>query len=174
MIVISAKDLTKEYGTDVILDKVSFHINEGDRVGIVGANGAGKTTLLRMLAGELPCDGGDFFISADTTLGYLKQAGDFHSDRTVMEEVESIFSHLMELERELLQITQDIAACSQGSREQENLIHRHDEMAETFKIREDTLTAGNKGHTFHGLARDLRKSVNTSAEESEPGVPMLI
>lgn len=165
MIVISAKDLTKEYGTDVILDKVSFHINEGDRVGIVGANGAGKTTLLRMLAGELPCDGGDFFISADTTLGYLKQAGDFHSDRTVMEEVESIFSHLMELERELLQITQDIATCSQGSREQENLIHRHDEMAETF---------GNQGgYTYRSEIRGILSSMAFGEETYEKSVNTL-
>ena len=43
MIVLSAKELTKSYGTDVILDKVSFHINKGERVGIIGVNGAGKT-----------------------------------------------------------------------------------------------------------------------------------
>lgn len=42
MIVLSAKDLTKTYGTDVILENVSFHINKGDRVGIIGVNGAGK------------------------------------------------------------------------------------------------------------------------------------
>ena len=62
MIVVSAKDLTKEYGTDVILDKVSFHINQGDRIGIIGVNGAGKTTLLKILTGEIPCEGGAFFI----------------------------------------------------------------------------------------------------------------
>ena len=54
MIILSAKDLTKTYGVDVILENVSFHINEGDRVGIVGANGAGKTTLLNILSGRLP------------------------------------------------------------------------------------------------------------------------
>ena len=75
MIVVSAKDLTKAYGTDVILDKVSFHINKGDRVGIIGINGAGKTTLLKMLTGELPYEEGEAFISADLQIGYLKQDG---------------------------------------------------------------------------------------------------
>ena len=91
MIVLSAKDLTKEYGTDIILDKVSFHINKGERVGIIGVNGAGKTTLLKILTGELSCEKGDFFVSSDTNIGYLKQDGGFNSEKTVIEEVESIF-----------------------------------------------------------------------------------
>ena len=65
MIVLSASELGKSYGTEVILEGVSFHINAGDRVGIVGRNGAGKTTLLNMLTGELAFDDGNFFISKD-------------------------------------------------------------------------------------------------------------
>ena len=66
MIILSAKNLSKVYGTDVILEKVSFHINAGDRIGIVGKNGAGKSTLLNMLTGEMSCDDGEFFVSQNT------------------------------------------------------------------------------------------------------------
>ena len=101
MIILSAKNLSKVYGTDVILERVSFHINEGDRIGIVGKNGAGKSTLLNMLTGELPCDDGEFFVSQNTRIGYLKQRENFRSDRTVMEEVTEIFRPLLDMEKEM-------------------------------------------------------------------------
>ena len=69
MIVISAKNLTKEFdGTNTVLEGVSFHINKGDRVGVIGINGAGKTTLLKVLAGQLQPEEGDYFISDDLVL----------------------------------------------------------------------------------------------------------
>ncbi|MBO4235258.1 MAG: ABC-F family ATP-binding cassette domain-containing protein [Firmicutes bacterium] len=109
MIVLSASDLGKNYGTEVILEGVSFHINAGDRVGIVGRNGAGKTTLLNMLTGELAADDGNFFISKDVSVGYLKQRDVFDSERTVIEEVSDIFSGLDEMEREIERLAREIA-----------------------------------------------------------------
>lgn len=102
MIVISARDLTKEYdGTNTVLDKVSFSINKGDRVGIIGVNGAGKTSLLKMLAGQLPHEEGDFFVSSDLKIGYLQQDAGFDSQNTVMEEVDAVFRHFPEMEAEM-------------------------------------------------------------------------
>ena len=64
MIVLSASNLTKVYGTDVILEGADFHVNNGDRIGLVGRNGAGKTTLLNMITGELTPDDGQVFVPA--------------------------------------------------------------------------------------------------------------
>ncbi len=138
MIILSAKDLTKTYGVDVILDKVSFHINQGDRVGIIGANGAGKTTLLKVLSGEFPCDSGDFFVSGDTTIGYLKQSDNFQSENTVIEEVEAIFSGIEDLEKEMLELSSAISVkAEQGESglELDRMLRRYDQMQEEFRER---------------------------------------
>lgn len=102
MIVISANNLTKEYdGSNTVLNKVSFAINKSERVGIIGINGAGKSTLLRILSGQLPHEGGDFFVSSDLRIGYLEQDGGFDSNRTVIEEVNKVFEHFPEMEKEM-------------------------------------------------------------------------
>ena len=105
MIILSATNISKGYGTDTILKDVSFHINKGERVGIVGANGAGKSTLMRILCGRLPSDTGAVFVSAETSIGYLAQGDVFRSEKTVIEEVEGIFSDLAAMEKELLQLS---------------------------------------------------------------------
>ena len=92
MIVLSANNLTKTYGTDVIIEKASFHLNDGDKVGIIGRNGAGKTTLLN-----------------------------FNSERTVMEEIEGIFSGLAKLEEEITWLSDEVAANPHDMRRIEKL-----------------------------------------------------
>ena len=136
MIILSAKDLTKAYGVDVILENVSFHINEGDRIGIIGANGAGKTTLLKILSGELNADIGDFFVSADTTIGYLKQSDNFHSEHTVMEEVEAIFSGMEQMEQDMLALSAEIskkAERGESGPQVDRLLERYDRMQEEYR-----------------------------------------
>ena len=130
MIILSAKDLTKTYGVDVILDKVSFHVNEGDRIGIVGANGAGKTTLLNILSGRLPADGGQFYVSQNTTIGYLRQKDNFNKENTVLEEIHKIFAHLEAMEEEMHRISDEI---DRLGAEAGTLIQRLTDMQEEFK-----------------------------------------
>lgn len=121
MIILSANNLSKIYGTDVIIDKASFHVNAGDKVGIVGRNGAGKTTLLNMLTGELGIDEGEFFVSQNTRIGYLKQRDNFLKEHTVREAMDHIFDHLHKLEEEIHNAADAVAANPDDIRLQEKL-----------------------------------------------------
>ena len=121
MIILSANNLSKIYGTDVIIDKASFHVNAGDKVGIVGRNGAGKTTLLNMLTGELGIDEGEFFVSQNTRIGYLKQRDNFLKEHTVREAMDHIFDHFHRLEEEIHRAADAVAANPDDVRLQEKL-----------------------------------------------------
>lgn len=101
MVVLSASEINKTYGTDTIIDDVSFGIEKGDRVGIVGPNGAGKTTLLSIIAGELEPTAGSIYIRSECSLGYLKQKNHFLGDGTVLEEAQKMFTHFYEMEAEM-------------------------------------------------------------------------
>ena len=101
MIVLSAKDISKSYGTDIITEDVSFNVEKGDRIGIVGPNGCGKTTLLSIIAGELEPSSGNIYIRSDMTLGYLRQKNYFSGGGTVISEAQKSFSHFFRMEREL-------------------------------------------------------------------------
>ena len=76
MIALSTQDIRLSFGTDVILDDVSFAINDGDKLGIIGVNGAGKTSLFRVITGEYTADSGAVYIQKGHTIGYLEQNAD--------------------------------------------------------------------------------------------------
>ena len=88
--VLSCSNISKSFGTDVILKDISFHINEYDKCAIVGINGAGKSTLLKIIAGEMTADSGQVFISKDKTLGYLSQTQNLDPANTIYDEVLSV------------------------------------------------------------------------------------
>ena len=101
MTILSVSDIRLEYGTDIILQKINFSINEGDRLGIVGVNGAGKSTLLRIIAGTIEPSGGQVFIAKGKTVGMLEQNAMLESDKTLTEEMESAFGECQRIEKRL-------------------------------------------------------------------------
>ena len=101
MTILSVSDIRLEYGTDIILQKINFSINEGDRLGIVGVNGAGKSTLLRIIAGAIDPSGGQVFIAKGKTVGMLEQNAMLESDKTLTEEMESAFAECQRIEKRL-------------------------------------------------------------------------
>ncbi len=138
MIILSANNLRKEYGTDVILQDVSFHINEGDRVGLIGVNGAGKTTLFKILTGEMPHEGGEFYVSNQTTIGYLKQNDAFDSENTVFGEIDGIFACLHEMEDQIGAMSQRVAELSSSGApkdEVDAMLHRLDALQQEYDMK---------------------------------------
>ena len=109
MLVMSAKDICKSYGTDIIIEDISFSVNKGDKVGIVGPNGAGKTTLLSIVAGENEPTSGDVFIRSGFVVGYLKQKDHFFSEGTVLAEAAKTFTHFYEMEEEISRLEKAIS-----------------------------------------------------------------
>ncbi|MDP4088842.1 MAG: ABC-F family ATP-binding cassette domain-containing protein [Bacillota bacterium] len=104
MIILSCKNVHKSYGIDTILNDISFNINEGEKVGLIGANGAGKSTLFKILTGELRQDSGDVFIDRNKTLGYLSQHLSLENDSTIYSEALKVFEDLINLENKMQEL----------------------------------------------------------------------
>ena len=101
--------IKKAFAGETILADATFHINEQECAAIVGINGAGKTTLLRIITGELDADEGDVVCAKDTVTGYLPQQQGYHSDNTIYEELLAVKSDVIELDRTLRELEQEIA-----------------------------------------------------------------
>ncbi len=101
---INLNKISVSFSGDLLFGDISFRINAGDRIGLVGKNGAGKTTLLRLLAGEMQADSGEIAFEKGIRTGYLKQDIDFDKGCTVLEEAYKAFKDLQELESRIDQI----------------------------------------------------------------------
>ena len=89
---ISTENLTFGFGGETLLENISFSLNEGDRVGLIGGNGEGKTTLIRLILSQLQAESGTLFIKNGIRIGYLAQNGGYDSDNTVFEEMREVFT----------------------------------------------------------------------------------
>ncbi len=107
MIVVSINDLSFSIGITPILQKVSFSLNEGEKLGVIGRNGCGKSTLLSLLAGRLTPTEGSVFLAKDTRVGLLTQDGAFACDdpeKSVLSRMYEAFPHLLAMEKRLAEL----------------------------------------------------------------------
>ena len=84
---ISCENIKVSFGVDTILENVSFSLNDGDRLGIVGVNGAGKTTLFKIITGEYTQTDGSVYIAKNKKIGILSQEEEFDEQGTVYGEM---------------------------------------------------------------------------------------
>ena len=131
MIQLSA--LSKSFGDRVLLDNVTWQIDDRERVGLSGPNGAGKTTLLRMLAGLDEPDSGVVVKPTALTIGYLPQDGLTHSGRTLRQEAALAFRPLLEMRDEIAQLEDRLGHDEASQAEHEAMLTRYSELQEAFK-----------------------------------------
>ncbi len=99
--ILSCQNISKSFGTDVIVSHASFHIEDHEKAAIVGINGAGKTTLLRIIVGQLEPDEGVVALTKGKTLGYLEQHQDVNSTETIYSELLGVKQDLLQMEQRL-------------------------------------------------------------------------
>ena len=102
---ISVNNVTVSFGSWNLLDNVSFHISDGDKIGLVGKNGAGKSTLMKLITGEQVPTSGSIEKPSGVRIGYLPQIMEHHKGRSVLQEVLSVFDHIRQMEEELSRVT---------------------------------------------------------------------
>ena len=115
MIALSLSDISLSFGTDVILKDISFSVNDGDRVGVIGVNGAGKTSLFKIITGAYTVDSGAVYIQKGHTVGILEQNPDLTAlpaDVSAIEYMYTAFPTLLSMEAEILQLENSLRTAS--------------------------------------------------------------
>lgn len=106
---LNISNLSISFQGEFLFSDVTFMLNGGNRVGIIGKNGAGKSTLLKILSGELSPDTGTISTDKDTKIGYLKQDIDFVQGRSVLQEAYQAFDEIIKIEKEIDSINELLA-----------------------------------------------------------------
>lgn len=167
MIILSCKDIHKSYGIDVILDKVTFSINEGEKVGFVGSNGAGKSTLFKILTGALDHDKGDLYIDKSKRLGYLSQNLSLESSNTMYDEMLSVFDNLIDMERRLSDLEAKLSDPYDESNEE-----YHNKLIENYTKLQDNYNL-NGGYTFRTEISKVLYGLGFSKEDFDKTIHIL-
>ena len=105
---LACQNISKAFGTKEVLKDINFHVNEKEKIAIVGINGSGKTTLLKIIMGEESADSGQVVIAKDTTIGYLSQHQDISFDNTIYGEMLATKQYILDLEANIRRLEQDM------------------------------------------------------------------
>ncbi len=155
MILLQASNITKSYGANIILNGVTLTVQSGERIGLVGVNGAGKSTLIKILAGLLPYDSGEIIQPKGITVGYLAQDSGLDSQKSIYQELLSVFNHLSEMEHDLREIEKSISSQKNNDKKLQQLLNQYAVLSEKFK------ELG--GYRYHADIRSIMHGLNLDA-----------
>ena len=133
MIILSLQDIRKSFGTNEVLRGASLTLQDGERMGLVGVNGSGKSTLMKIIAGLETLDSGVMTMQRGLRMGYLAQQGEVSPERTVLEEMESVFEPVMRMEQELRSLETQMAEAASDEQRLRRLGSQYDQLTRAFE-----------------------------------------
>ena len=162
---LNAHDIQVTFAGEDLFSGITFKLNAGDRVGLVGKNGAGKSTLLKVIAGVQPLDGGSLAFEKNVSIGYLRQDIDFEHGRTVLEEAYQAFTEIKRIEKKLEEVNTELAARTDYESDYyHNLIHDLDDLGHRYELIGGYNYQGDTEKILTGLGfrqEDFDKSTHT-------------
>ena len=135
MILLSLQGVEKSFGTNQVLRDASLTLQDGQRMGLVGVNGCGKSTLMKIIAGIETSDGGTITMQKGLKLGYLAQQGEVGEGRTVLEELESVFDPVVQMEQQLRDLEVQMAQVGSDETMLRRLGSQYDQLTREFERR---------------------------------------
>ena len=167
MPILSCSNLMKSYVVDTIFENISFNVEEGDKIGVIGLNGAGKTTLFNILSSELNKDSGEIYVQRDLKIGYLKQHVNITSDNTVFQECLEVFQYLIDMEENLRVLEQKISI--EGNKGDSNILNSL--MDEYGSLSEEFSNLN--GYGYKSEIKGILKGVGFSDDDMDKDVNIL-
>ena len=153
--ILACQNISKSFGTDEIIKHVSFHVEEHEKVAVVGINGAGKSTLLKIMVGELGADEGEVTVAKNKSIGYLAQYQDITGGKTIYEEALGACDELLAMEEKLRQMEAEMGRQAAG--EMEVFLERYNRLHHEFELK--------GGYTFRSEITGVLKGLGFAEEE---------
>ncbi|RMC47796.1 ABC-F family ATP-binding cassette domain-containing protein [Lactobacillus sp. ESL0228] len=129
MIIAQGHNLEKQFGANTLFSNVNFSIDANARIGLVGPNGVGKTTLLKIMMGKEEPTHGEFIINKEIEVGYIAQENSLNEDKTIWDEMLSVFTSLINMETQIQKLQQKIAEHPQDKK----LLKNYDQLQFDFE-----------------------------------------
>ncbi len=165
MVLLQAVQIAKSFGAHKVFSGLSLTIQEGEKAGIVGVNGAGKSTLLKILTGHLAPDTGEVTRVRDLSLSYLAQGGGLDSEKSIWNEMLTVFTPLIDMEKQIRDMEKQMEDASpvdeSGNRQ---LLENYDNLSALYKSRGGFTYEASIRSVLSGLKfsdTDLATPVNT-------------
>ncbi|MFC5713861.1 ABC-F family ATP-binding cassette domain-containing protein [Thalassorhabdus alkalitolerans] len=137
MILLQCVNLTKSFGAETLLDNIKLEVKSGERVALVGRNGAGKSTLLKIISGQTSYDSGEIITPKGIRMGYLAQHTGLESQRSIWDEMLSIYTEVIQMEKQIRRLEEKMAnpAVYENNAQYEKILKEYDELQVEFKER---------------------------------------